>query len=95
MEAFIGLHVIGGALKANHRSTESLCVWPQVFRATMSRERFLTIKRFFGVDDRQRRDPNDPLSPVRDVWQQFVEKLQQFFVPNADLTLDEQTPSYI
>ena len=93
MEAFIGLHVIGGALKANHRSTESL--WserdgPPVFRATMSRERFLTIKRFFRVDDRQRRDPNDPLSPVRVVWQQFVDKLQQFFVPNADLTLDEQ-----
>ena len=93
MDAFIGLHVIGGALKANYRNTLSL--WserdgPPVFRATMSRERFLIIKRFFRFDDRTRRDATDPLSPVRDVWQAFVEKLQQFYVPHENLTIDEQ-----
>lgn len=61
----------------------------------MSRKRFLNIKRFFRFDDRQRRDLNDLLSPVRNVWQQFVQKLQQIFVPNSDLTLEEQLLEFL
>ena len=56
-----------GALKGSHRNTVSL--WserdgPPACRATMSRERLLLIKWFFRTDDSNRRDPNDPLSPV-------------------------------
>lgn len=93
MDAFIGLQILAGAFKANYRNTESL--WsqrdgPPVFRATMSRERYLSIKRFFRFDDRQRRNPDDPLSPVRDIWNTFIDKLKQYYVPKEDLTIDEQ-----
>jgi hypothetical protein len=37
----------------------------------MSCERFLIIKRFFRLDDRTRRDPQDPMSPKRHVWDKF------------------------
>ena len=56
-KAFVGLHTITGALKGSHRNTVSL--WserdgPSACRATMNRERFLLIKRFFRTDDRNR-----------------------------------------
>lgn len=93
MEAFMGLHILSGAFHSQQRSTESL--WSTrdglpVFRAAMSRERFILIKRFFRVDDRNRRDPQDPLSPVRDVWNTFLSQLKAFYVPEPHLTIDEQ-----
>jgi hypothetical protein len=96
MEAFIGLHVIGGALKCHYRNTS---LWsqrdgPAVYEATMSRERFLSIKRFFRCDDRNRRDKKDPLSPVRHVWNLFSAKIGRFYVPRSDLTIDEQLVEY-
>ncbi|MEL7308355.1 MAG: hypothetical protein AAGK05_11145, partial [Pseudomonadota bacterium] len=71
MKAFFGLHIIGGIFKARHRSLETL--WSErdglpAYRATMSLRRFKEIKRCFRVDDRTKRDPEDPLSPVRYVW---------------------------
>ena len=62
IDAFVGLRIIGGALKAHYRSTAS--PWSEregmpCFRATMSQKRFLLIKRFFRLDDRRTRDPND------------------------------------
>ena len=80
IEAFIELHTIMGALKGSHRNTVSL--WserdsPPACRATMNRERFLLIKRFFRTDDRNRRDPNDPLCPVRYVRNIFSKKKQR------------------
>ena len=97
IEAFIGLHTIMGALKGSHRNTVSL--WserdgPPACRATMSRERFLLIKRFFRTDDRNRRDPNDPLSPVRHVWNIFSEKIKEYYTPKPNLTIDEQLLEY-
>jgi len=61
-----------------------------VYRATMSRERYILIKRFFRVDDRTRRNPEDPLSPVRHIWNVFLSSLMTFYVPEPHLTIDEQ-----
>ena len=93
MEAFIGLHIIVGALKGNYRDTLSL--WSErdgvpACRATMSRERFILLKRFFRFDDRLRRDPNDPLSPVRNIWEDFSLRTKEFYTPKPCLTIDEQ-----
>ncbi len=93
MCAFFGLHILGGLFKARHRTLDS--IWSErdgipAFRATMSCQRFKQIKRFFRVDDRQRRDLNDPLSPVRDVWNLLDGKLRAFYSPDSNLTIDEQ-----
>ena len=56
----------------------------------MSRERFIQLKRFFRVDDRNRRDPTDPLGPVRNVWSLFHSRLTEYYSPEADLTIAEQ-----
>ena len=75
-----------GALKDSHRNTISL--WserdgPPACRATMSRERFLLIKWLFRTDDRNRRDPNVPLSPViRYVWNIFSKKSKNTTLQN-------------
>ena len=93
MKAFFGLHIIGGIFKARHRSLETL--WSErdglpAYRATMSLRRFKEIKRCFRVDDRTKRDAEDPLSPVRNVWTIFNQKLGLFYDPEPCLTIDEQ-----
>jgi len=97
MCAFIGLQILAGVFKSHYRDTLEL--WSTkdgfpVFVATMSRKRFLQIKRFFRVDDRQRRDPENPISPVLDVWSILVSKLKEYYTPGAQLTLDEQLLEY-
>ena len=74
IHAFIGLNILCGVYRSRQVDLESL--WSDrdrlhVFRATMSCQRFKQIKRFFRFDDRRKRDPNDPLQPVRDVWEIF------------------------
>jgi hypothetical protein len=93
MEAFIGLHILAGAFKAQFRSTEEL--WSErdgqpVFRATMSRERFCNIKGALRFDDPLRRDKEDPLAPIRHVFETFTMKLRQYVESGPHLTVDEQ-----
>lgn len=97
MRAFIGMHILAGAFKSNHRNTKEL--WSDrdgypAFRATMSLERFFQIKRFFRCDDRSKRSTTDPLSPVRDVWNIFNDTLRQPYTPEPYLTIDEQLMEY-
>ena len=70
LEAFIGLHLIAGAMKAGHRDTREL--WDTknghpIFRAAMSFQRFQQIKQALRFDNKIRRDRDDPLAPVREV----------------------------
>ena len=93
MEAFIGLHILAGAFKSQYRSTEEL--WSKkdgqpVFRATMSRERFCALKSALRFDDPVRRNSDDPLAPIRYVFEVFVSKLRRFVVAGPYLTVDEQ-----
>ena len=93
MEAFIGIHILSGFYKDQFRSTEQL--WSEVdglpcYRATFSRERFIQLKSCFRVDDPLRRDVNDPLAPVRHVFEHFIALLRSFVQPSSYLTVDEQ-----
>lgn len=93
MEAFIGLHILAGAFKAQYRSTEEL--WserdgPPVFRATMSRERFCALKSALRFDDPLRRDKGDRLAPIRNVFESFVGNIRRLVVAGPHLTVDEQ-----
>jgi len=56
----------------------------------MARKRFLLIKSLLRFDDPLRRDRDDPLAPIRTVFEQFITRLRQFYVPCPYLTIDEQ-----
>lgn len=93
MKAFLGLHISAGANKQSMTSIERL--WDvkrsgPIFAATMPRERFELIRRFFRTDDRVRRVPNDRLSPVRSVFEQKLAQFQRIYQSGPHLTIDEQ-----
>ena len=61
-----------------------------VCQATMSRHRFMQIKSFLRFDDPRRRDKEDPLAPIRAIFEHFICRLRQFYVADLMLTIDEQ-----
>ena len=63
-------------------------------RAAFSHMRFLQIKRVLRFDDPARRNRQDPLAPVREMFTQFSDILRNFYEPSADLTVDEQLLEY-
>lgn len=97
LEAFIGLHLIAGALKAGHRDTREL--WDSkngnpIFRATMSYQRFQQIKAALRFDNKTRRDVNDPLAPIREVVDLFNCNMRRLYDPGSLLCIDEQLVEY-
>jgi len=93
MEAFVGLHFIIGAYKAHYRNVHELFSKRDghpICRATMSKERFCVIKQMFRMDDRRRRDANDPLAPMGRILDLLQDKLNEYFVPGSHITIDEQ-----
>ena len=91
--AFLGIHLLCGAYKAQYRDVKEIFSErdgiPAVYCA-MSLQRFECIRRVFRFDDRLRRDPNDPFAPVRDVWNSVVEQFRLVYKPSATVTIDEQ-----
>jgi hypothetical protein len=93
MEAFIGIHLLCGVYKAHYRNIKevfgdrdgipALC-------ASMTLQRFECIRKTLRFDDRQRRDPDDPLSPVRHMWNLALQKFRDLYKPTATATIDEQ-----
>lgn len=92
LNAFFGLHVLAGALKAHHRPVKELwnvCDGHPLFRSVMSRHRFDQLKMALRFDDPRRRDPNDRLAPIRFVVEKFNEIIQDIYKPGPHLTIDE------
>lgn len=92
-DAFIGLHLIAGALKAGHRDTREL--WDlkngnPIFRSAMSFQRFQQIKAALRFDNRLRRDRTDPLAPIREVVELLNSNLKKHYEPGSLLCVDEQ-----
>ena len=83
LDAFFGLQIIAGALKAGHRDTREL--WDMkdgnpIFRATMSFQRFQQIKSALRFDNKVRRNAADPLAPIRDVVELCNRNLEQHYI---------------
>ena len=95
--AFLGLHLLAGVLKAHHRDLREL--WSErdghvLFRATMSCERFLQLKKAFRFDDSRRRDRSDKLAPIRHVVDEFNMALKSLYTPGPYLCVDEMLVEY-
>ena len=93
VDAFLGLQIIAGALKAGHRNACEL--WDNkdgnpIFRATTSFRHFQQIKSALRFDNKLRRNTADPLAPIRDVVELLNRNLETHYVPGSLLCIDEQ-----
>lgn len=93
--AFIGILLHSGAEKANLVQVKDLFHTSHMpfYRAVMSLVRFEQLLRFVRFDDsrtRLERIRMDKLAPIREIWDKFVMKLAEPFVPSKDLCIDEQ-----
>ena len=61
----------------------------------MNRERFQQIKSLLRFDDILRRNKNDVLAPIREIFEQFTSRCRIFYVPSPFLTIDKQREGQI
>lgn len=95
-DSFVGLLLLAGVYRSCNESLDEL--WSSkngrpIFRATMSKNRFVQILRFCRFDNkltRMERQRTDKLAAFRDIWELFIAQLQVMYRPGADMTIDEQ-----
>ena len=96
MDRFLGLWIARGVIGG--RSLPLRNFWSHewgnpMFPKTMSRERFMEIKRFLRFDQkcsRRERFQTDKFCLVSDLWNAFIENSQLAYYPQAEITVDEQ-----
>ena len=94
---FYRLLLLAGAYKAQYRPVSelwSLKEGQSVFRATMSEQRFKSIKGSMRFDDPARRDRSDRLAPIRFIFDLITEKFRSFVEASENLTIYEQLLEY-
>ncbi|XP_049942746.1 piggyBac transposable element-derived protein 4-like [Schistocerca serialis cubense] len=95
LRAFLGLLYLSGVMKSNHENVGLFAndgTGRDVFRATMSVQRFLFILsclRFDCAATRDARKADDRLAAIRDVRELFIDKCQKYYTPGAYVTIDE------
>ncbi|KAM4016931.1 LOW QUALITY PROTEIN: piggyBac transposable element-derived protein 4-like [Anomaloglossus baeobatrachus] len=92
LDAYIGVLLLAGVYKSCNEATDSL--WDastgrNIFRATMSLQKFQMISRVLRFDNRDTRTKSDKLAPIRDVWEKWVQLLPLMFNPGPEVTVDE------
>jgi len=97
---FLGLSILSGVYKSRNESIQQL--WSledgrPIFNRGMARNRFQQISRAMRFDDAIRRKEhrdNDKLAPIRRVFESWESTLQDSFVPDENVTVDEQLLTY-
>lgn len=101
LKAFIGLLYIAGLNRSNRQNLNDL--WRtdgtgvEIFRTTMSLQRFYFLQNCLRFDDKNTRDQRkktDNLAAIRDIFDNFVENIQKHYVPSENLTIDEMLLSF-
>lgn len=96
LKAFIGLLYIAGFYRSSRQNTIDL--WAsdgtgvEIFRLTMSRQRFHFIQSCLRFDDKSTRNERklfDNLAPIRQVFEIFVENCRKAYILDAYVTIDE------
>lgn len=102
LKAFVGLLLLLGVLSSKKEpineiwSTDSAITRP-VFRACMSRKRFLDIHRNITFDDvqtRAERKQADKLAAFRNMADAFAERFRRYYHPSAHVTIDEHLVAF-
>ncbi|CAH1973428.1 unnamed protein product [Acanthoscelides obtectus] len=97
MKALLGLLIMSGVLRASHLNFIDL--WAtngtgvEMFRLTMSYQRFLFLLRCLRFDDRTTRAERlqiDNLAAIREICNMLQAKFQEAYSPGENVTIDEQ-----
>jgi len=101
LKAVIGLLMLAGIYHANRLNLEE--IWStdgtgiEVFRLTMSLNRFRFLMRCLRFDDkatRAERKKVDKLAPIRQIFEMFVENCKANYVPSEFVTIDEMLVAF-
>ena len=96
LESFIGLQIARRVLVEKNTPVKQLWSkkWGQlIFRNTMSRDRCQKIMKHLRFDyffSRRQRRETDKVCLISEEWNCFIENCKKCYVPNFDLTIDEQ-----
>ena len=96
LRAFFGILIYSSVFKSNHEAAQFMFATDgtgrEVFRATMSKARFLSILnclRFDNGSDRKQRLLNDPLAAVSDMFNKFIENCRKSYSIGTHACIDE------
>lgn len=97
IRAYVGLLYFAGAWKSGNVDTEDL--WSKVdglnlFRCTMSKMRFRFLSLCLRFDDEPNRDREDRFSPIRELWEKFIQNCQNCYNLSGTTTVNEQLLSF-
>ncbi|XP_034533127.1 piggyBac transposable element-derived protein 4-like [Notolabrus celidotus] len=95
LEAYIGLLLLAGVYRSRSENVKSL--WDDqtgraIFRATMSCGMFSLIGQNIRFDRKAERaeKSDDKLAAIRELWDQWTDRLPLLFNPSRDICIDEQ-----
>lgn len=97
IKAFIGVLYFAGLWKSCHVDIHEL--WDKAsglnfYRSAFSRLRFTFLLSCLRFDDQQDRDPDDRFSPIRKIWDIFINNCRRYYKPSSECTVDEQLLSF-
>ena len=97
LNAFLGLLYLSGVFKSGNEDVQGL--WKadgtgrDIFRATMSLERFLFLLIAVRFDDsaerQQRKESGDRTAPISEIFEMFIANCKANYTPSEFLTVDE------
>ncbi|XP_043226473.1 piggyBac transposable element-derived protein 4-like [Amphibalanus amphitrite] len=100
LRAFIGLVLLRGCEGDRRCKIDDLLYGPfsrPFYRATMTKNRFVYIKRILRFDNRadpEERRKRDKFAAIRDVFSDFNSRLAKFYTPSDCITVDETLRAY-
>lgn len=101
MKAVIGLLFMAGVFRSNRQNLDDLWVADgtgmDIFRTTMSLQRFRFILQCLRFDDkstRAERSKIDKLAPIRDVFEHFVANCRNNYTVGEIVTIDEKLEGF-
>lgn len=96
LEVFIGLLYARGVIGAKNIPIDDLwsSKWGNdIFRRSMTRDRFKDIMRHIRFDEKSTRSTRlttDKFALFSEIWNSFISNCQQHYMPSENLTIDEQ-----
>lgn len=101
IQALLGILLLSGVKKSNHLNADDLFktngTVPEIYRLAMSCQRFRILLRHLRFDDlktRKDRISVDRLSPIRDLFEEFVENCRRNYCMSNFVTIDEKLEGF-
>ncbi|CAI6375449.1 unnamed protein product [Macrosiphum euphorbiae] len=101
LRSLFGLLFYSAVFKSNHENANTLFATDgtgrEIFRLVMSKKRFLFLiscLRFDNSDTRTERKEHDPLAPISEIFNEFIENCKLNYSLSSCVTVDEMLVSF-